>query len=258
MKVTFNKFRLLFLSAAILLIPNQMAFADSAHGINSVAEPSIKAEVESDFSKYQQTLDNTKENFGKNGDESFAAAHLKNGIPYYVATENVNDFVLDGYIFPIELNGKPSGIVFAKQNDGHWSVFNIKNNLSFDQDINDIKGLLKKNDDTKLVYDPALGLYSVAVHHETGEDELISMKDDAALGLHKNQAIKLNDMQEKLKKIKSERILPLNNNGAVQAGGLGSSQNETVHQKMSIGISALVIMILGSITAFLIKRRKSI
>jgi hypothetical protein len=258
MKLTLNKFKLFLLSAVILLIPNQMAFADSTHGLNNVADSSIKTAVESDFSKYQKTLDNAKQNFGKTGDETYAAAHLEDGTPYYVATENGKDFVLDGYIFPIELNGKPSGIVFAKQIGGHWAVFNIKNNLSFDQDIKDIKGLLKKNDDAKLIYDPALSMYSVAVHHETGEDELISMKEDTALGLHKNQAVKLKDVQEKLQKIQSERKLPADNNGAVQAGGPGSGQSQSNYLKMNLGISASVIVVLSLMTIFLIKRRKSI
>jgi hypothetical protein len=65
---------------------------------------------------------------------------------------------------------------------------------------------------------------------------MISMKDDPALGLRKNEPAKLIEVQEKLRKIMSERKLPVSNNGAVQAGGAGA-ETAVGSRKLALGTS---------------------
>jgi hypothetical protein len=253
-KLISKNVKVLLMSAALLLASIQFASANSAQNLNSIADSGVKSEVQADFAKYQKTLDNAKDKFGQNGNESFSSATLGDGIPYSIMTADGN-FTFDGYIFPIELDGKTSGIIFAKEINGQWGVFNIKNNLSFDQDVKDVKNLLQKNDDPELIYDPALSIYAVAVHHQSGKDELISMKDDSALGLHKNSPVALTDVQTKIKNVMGERKLQPNNNSVVQAGGSGYAGSN--HQLKNISVTAsAVILILGMISIIVIRKRR--
>lgn len=260
MKYNFNFTRLMTLVffTCIFLIPNQPAFANNLEPNIQNVNKDVKLMIEADFLNYQKSLDKTKDKFGVSDDESFTNAHLGDGIPYLVVSDsseaNENGFTFDGYIFPIQVNGKPVGIVFSKETNGKWSIVNIKNNMTFEQDLLNARKLLKDTDDAKLVYDPAFGLYALVIHHATGEKSILSMKDNEALKLKKNNLIPIADFQASLHELKKARGLE-SKGQVIQAGGVSIVDSNSQESTRYLLIGGVVVA-LGTIVFVMLRRRK--
>ncbi|WP_018131142.1 hypothetical protein [Effusibacillus pohliae] len=258
MKYNFARLVILMFIACMLLVQNQSALADN-DPITQYANKGVKSMIEADFLNYQKPLDAAKDNFGVNADDSFANAQLGDGIPYFVVSNKIeangNSFTFGGYIFPIRVNGKPAGIVFATEENGKWSIFNIKNNTSFEQDLQDAKKLLKDTDSAKLLYDQRFGLYIFAVQHVTGESSIVPMRDHEFLKLKKHSFVPMADFEAKLDKLKKEKASE-SKNGAVQAGGaVLNSDSSNAGSKYYLPIGGGLVA-LGTFGYVMVRKRK--
>jgi hypothetical protein len=262
MKHAISRLTILMFFTCLFLIFNQTAFASGLNSNTPIASKEVKAMVESDFAKYQKSLDNSKDNFGASNEETFSNAQLKDGIAYYMVSNNTdtndNGFTFAGYIFPIQLNGKPVGIVSATENNGKWQVLDISNNLTFDQDLSDAKKLLKNTDRTKLVYDSFAGLKLLLVQSETGASTVLPLKDNKALNLKKNNSVSMSDFQARFQKLKNKKG-STNQSQGDQLGGIGgvgvSSTTQSSSYFLTIGV--VVVVTFGAILYFIARKRKN-
>ncbi|PWK13127.1 LPXTG cell wall anchor domain-containing protein [Tumebacillus permanentifrigoris] len=260
MRYSVTRFTFWLFLACIMLLSTQSAFASLTDIKTQFAPPEVKALVEKDFLNYQNSMDATKDKFGVGGDDSFAKARLGTGIAYYVVEKTVenteNAFTFDGYIFPIQLNSKPVGILIAREINGKWGVFNINNNATFEQDIQSAKNLLRDTDTVKFVYDPAFNLYTLIVQHTSGERSILSMKDHETLNLKKNTLSSISEFQTKLQDMKNKKQ-SIGKSELLQVGGVGATTS-TISDETSTYSFLIVgaVLVLGVLVFLLVKKRK--
>lgn len=242
-----NKHLLLILIVISIFAFTSPTFASGITFTSPLAGPVIKSEIENELARYNVSLDHSKNEFGVGADESFSEAKISDGIPYYVVanstTSNENEFMFAGYIFPLQLNGRPAGLVFATQSNGTWKIFNIKNSLTFDQDLSDAEKLVNTSDVSKLVYDMIYGLNALVVTSETGSKKVLPLKSNQSLHLEKNKFVSMPDFQSQLQNIRHS-TKPIPPTQLIQLGGIGTgSTTVSAHSPRYSSLAGLMFLI---------------
>ncbi|MBL0385278.1 hypothetical protein JJB07_01350 [Tumebacillus sp. ITR2] len=260
-------FLVLFATCTLGLI-QQPAFAGSPEPKIQYADQKVKSMVEADFQNYKNSLEHTKDNFGVTEQESYSKASLGDGVAYYDLANNsdlsADPLTFAGYVFPIHVQGKTGGIVFAQEKEGKWGVFYIQSNLTFEQDLAEAKKRIQADDSIKLVSDMSTALYAVSIESETGNSGILPMRDNLALGLKKNALIPKSEFQSQLKSLKAAREsnkISSNNgkdNELIQmGGGFGTAQTAPTEQgatkNLLIGGGALIA---GALSILALRRQK--
>jgi hypothetical protein len=256
-----------FVSALIivfgLFIFNSVIFAQNPVSLKDFADKNVKAAVEEQFFKnFANSLDSSKKDFSVQGEDSFHKALLGDGIPFYkISTKNGNNdelFIFSGYIFPIKLNGKSTGIVYAINDNGTWKVDHIENDAKFEQNISDANKNLKNGDTSRLIVDPSYEVKALVVQNSDGES-LLDINSNSNLKLQKNKAVPISEFKETLKKVKEEKgkISSTNKDGEQQSGSGQLPVKTSSKDWGRLSIILFIIFIISLIpTVYLIRKNR--
>lgn len=230
----------------------------------------VRDSIEQELDSYKGALENDKENFGMNSGDNVSQVTLGEGYPYYsVATSFLNEkevadeveseqvFDFEGYVFPIELNGDPVGVVFAKETDGKWDIYKISSNLTFEEDIKkaEIK-LTEDQDNAKVIYDARFGVKAVATDSEFVAMSQVENSDD--FKIKKNEKKELQSFAQEVHSYSQE----MKKESKAQRGTFGGSGSGYADSTSSINSYILIIVCITgallSVAGVILYRRKSV
>ncbi|PWV95183.1 hypothetical protein DFQ01_12918 [Paenibacillus cellulosilyticus] len=182
---------------------------------NQIADNSIKQSILTDYQQhYASSLDSAKSDFnGSSG--SFQNATLGNGIAYYqIADDHTDPFIFAGYIFPIELDGKELGTVYANNDSGEWKIFRVNNVKDYTQSVNKAKSNVNTGDKTKVIDDMRYGISALYINGGDGEH---------IVDLHKGSDFKkkpYSDFKNSIDKVRldNQNMKSKTKDGAIQFG----------------------------------------
>lgn len=243
MKLVNKRFFILILSFAILMLFNNLVFANESDSKEQV--DSIKMTIGESFEKHKAALELDKNKFGLSASESFADATLGEGVPYYVISSDFlnNEQSPDtlskyGYVFPIKVGKKSAGIVFVREIDGKYDVVGMQNNLTFEEDIANAKRIFNDNMPTELVYDKRLHLYALA---NKTKHSIVPLLDNEAYGVKKDKIMSLETAAKKVREKHNEMKQNPEKFGVMGYEGANSSQEKQSLYYIIIGLSLIAL-----------------
>jgi len=259
-----NLFKIAIVLSVIILF-SSFVYADTADDKTQIEK--VKLSVESSFMKFIPSLEADKKDFGLSGSESYSNANLGDGIPYYVLSKDLlnngklddDAFTLDGYLFPIKVNGKTTGMATAQQDSsGQWAITDISSDSTYEGRILDAKKVFKDNIPTKLIYDRGFFIFAVAGKANSGYD-IVSTEDNGSWDMKKNEIKSLDDLANKVVKhyngFKQRKMTDSYN---TPGGGIGDINTPKTSHNYILPFSIILIIVVfgSSISIVYFRRRK--
>ncbi|MEQ8175559.1 MAG: hypothetical protein ABRQ26_10885 [Syntrophomonadaceae bacterium] len=214
MQILKCNFLALLLALSFVFSPSLYAIAASLNEITNSDD--VKSSVETQFQTKSEGLNLDKVNYGLNDGESFSAAKLGDGVPFFRLSQS-QSLKHSGYIFPIIINNRSAGIAVVEQYQGKWQIVDIVSDLNLDRDIKEATKQTREGIPTLLLYEPGLQLCALIIQNQSG-DELISIRDSQYLGIRKYEKKPLADIVNIINEINRSSHNP-DSMGYYKAGG---------------------------------------
>ncbi|WP_223068936.1 hypothetical protein [Paenibacillus caui] len=225
----------------------------------------IRQSVEADFQNYIPSLNQTKKEFGLSDSDDFSKAILEEGHPYYriapqeklsVASNVKDSLTFAGYIFPVSINLKPAGLLFADNAKGQWKVLKISSDLDFASNYKLVNEKFKSQK-SKIIYDETLHISGV-VDEDTSN--FGALRPNPELGLTKSSITPFSELKKEVAKIRSKKQNSLTApDGATYAGGGHGDQPvkavANTNHPLILTLSVVTIALALCVFAILRKRK---
>ncbi|MHA6530595.1 hypothetical protein [Paenibacillus sp. BAC0078] len=255
-KKCYFSFFLIF--SLLLFTSSSFIFADS---FAPAPGEQIKSNIQNEFKlKYMGSLNVLKSEYGLGDTENFENAQISSGTAYYKISDaaNSSELVFAGYIFSIKLNNVAVGTIFSNNDSGSWEIFNISNNVNYEQPLLAAQSSLKDGEDVKLVSDIRYGINALYISGITGERILdLNSSNAKSSSLRAENTISKSVFDEKIKSIKENRAASPTKDGLLQ---MGSGQVDfTKSEDASSNKLSVILLLCGVILiipVFLILRKK--
>lgn len=182
----------------------------------------IRTNIQNEFKlKYMDSLNVVKSEYGLGDKENFEDAQLSSGTAYYKISDDPNssDLVFAGYIFSIKVNHIAVGTIYANNDSGSWEIFNISNNVNYEQPLLAAQSSLKDEEEVKLVSDVRYGINVLYINGITGERIIdLNSSNAKSSSLRAENTISKSVFDQKIKSIKEKRAASPAKGGLLQMG----------------------------------------
>ncbi|MNI01598.1 hypothetical protein D3C73_544470 [compost metagenome] len=246
----------------IVLMMMCISIFGSAYAETSGIPPEIKKSVEDDFKSYIPSLEQQKTQFGLEASDDTNLATLGDGYPYYVFHSNdilksansiESSLKFSGYIFPITVNSKPAGIVFAEADSaGVWKVLRISSDLDFEKLY---KSTIQQRQlrDAKLIYDISTHVAGIVSEQDP---QFTPLRENSALTLKQGENTSFTDLKEKVINSRDEKSS--NSDEANYSGQpIASEKIKSTDTFFNIPVILTLIVCVGLIMLFTLRSRKN-